>query len=168
MFPIILYVLSPQVGLIQQQQQQYRDNHQPTLVNTSCQSPTSPASNPSYSPVASPGIPVGSPSSPAAFPTEAYHYQQPLDTSALQQQFQDINMTQDQSGLVTQAGGIQYHQVKMKCNIHYWVIKKTEKMEWFKDRVWGPVIATSEEFSISDPIENQRDVLTRDISISTL
>ena len=112
---LINFVISFQVGVIQQQQ--YRDNHQ-SLANTSCASPTSPASNPSYSPVASPGVPVGSPGSPASY-TYADYIQQQQDTNALQQQFQEINMMQEPSVVVSQAGGVpvQYPPVSQ----HTWV-----------------------------------------------
>ncbi|XP_071088916.1 CREB-regulated transcription coactivator 1-like isoform X5 [Haliotis cracherodii] len=66
---------------------QYRNN----VSETGCQSPTSPLSQPSYSPAQSPGLPPTSTINSSPF-AEAYYLQQQQQTNALQQQFEQFHM----------------------------------------------------------------------------
>ncbi|XP_050401134.2 CREB-regulated transcription coactivator 1 isoform X6 [Patella vulgata] len=65
---------------------QYRNS-----VDGGCQSPTSPLSQPSYSPAQSPGLPPVSTANNSPF-AEAYYIQQQQQTNALQHQFEHFNM----------------------------------------------------------------------------
>ncbi|XP_069138557.1 CREB-regulated transcription coactivator 1-like isoform X1 [Argopecten irradians] len=68
---------------------QYRNN----VSESNCQSPTSPLSQTSHSPAQSPGLPPTSwNNSPF---TDTYQHQQQQQTNALQHQFEQFNMSQD-------------------------------------------------------------------------
>ncbi|XP_056022511.1 CREB-regulated transcription coactivator 1-like isoform X8 [Ostrea edulis] len=66
-------------------------SHYRNSVSENCQSPTSPHSQPSYSPAQSPGLP---PSTWNNF-TDNYHLQQQQQTQALQHQFEQFKMSPD-------------------------------------------------------------------------
>ncbi|KAK3575879.1 hypothetical protein CHS0354_029830 [Potamilus streckersoni] len=69
---------------------QYRNN----ISDTGCQSPTSPLSQPSYSPSQSPGLPSSTWNN-SVFELESYQLQQQQQTNALQHQFEQFSMLQD-------------------------------------------------------------------------
>ncbi|XP_050401130.2 CREB-regulated transcription coactivator 1 isoform X2 [Patella vulgata] len=87
----------PNVPRVQITSCDQQDQSQPSMtqyrnsVDGGCQSPTSPLSQPSYSPAQSPGLPPVSTANNSPF-AEAYYIQQQQQTNALQHQFEHFNM----------------------------------------------------------------------------
>lgn len=95
-------ILSSLVFFFQPSLSHYRNS-----VSENCQSPTSPHSQPSYSPAQSPGLP---PSTWNNF-TDNYHLQQQQQTQALQHQFEQFKMV----------GSLHFRLVSI--HFPYWKIK---------------------------------------------
>ncbi|ESO89638.1 hypothetical protein LOTGIDRAFT_164942 [Lottia gigantea] len=81
-------------GCDQQDQSQPSMTQYRNSVDGGCQSPTSPLSQPSYSPAQSPGLPPVSSNNGSPF-AEAYYVQQQQQTTALQHQFEHFTMSHD-------------------------------------------------------------------------
>ncbi|XP_041364380.1 CREB-regulated transcription coactivator 1-like isoform X2 [Gigantopelta aegis] len=87
MSPVQMSASCEQVQQTQASMSQYRNS----VSDSNCQSPTSPLSQPSYSPSQSPGLSSTSMNNNSPF-AEAYFIQQQQQTNALQHQFEQFNM----------------------------------------------------------------------------